>query len=62
LFKQIVQTRNVQKPGIEEGAHPGPVALQDTIIPMVQERFGKWYRADLDDMKSVREVIIQVDT
>lgn len=40
--------------------------IKDTIIPTVLERpvksLGKWYRADLNDKQSVREMIIQVDT
>ncbi|RXN21510.1 hypothetical protein ROHU_024089 [Labeo rohita] len=40
--------------------------IKDNIIPKIQERpvksLGKWYRADLNDKQSVREMIIQADT
>lgn len=40
--------------------------IKDKIIPMVKERqakcLGKWYRADLNDKQSVREMLIQRDT
>lgn len=40
--------------------------IRDTIIPTVQEKpvksLGKWFRADLNDRQSVREMLIQTDT
>ncbi|KAK0136941.1 hypothetical protein N1851_026874 [Merluccius polli] len=66
--KDGVQTCKIQKPGTEEWACPGSVSLKirEDIIPTVQEKLvkslGKWYRADLNDKESVKEMLIQAET
>lgn len=58
-------TIEIQKPSPEAGPGPRPLPIGEDIIATVTEKpvksFGRWFRADLKDKTSVKEMLNQAE-